>query len=690
MSLDFSLRLKNELSGPAQAAASSLEQVQSELKQTAAALDAVERKQKTVARALATGTAAGVGRSSTGAQKVYGGPMYRRKDGPTARAYAYKGKALVDTVRSGEMLAKSSPTAALGGVNAAAGGASSSIASSFSGGAAIAAIGAVAAAVGMLIMKFGQLALAAGTWLVQMQLQRQAALLSFKLMFGGVDQASAVYKQAIALSVKLGQSAEETVSVFQALGAQGMKAPEIETMVKSLADLKLVAPQIQSDRAISAIGQILSKGKLGLEELQGQLGDSANLNVGYVKDALGEILKVRGKTEAEIRSAVDKLISAGKVDSATGIKAVQMAISRMAGGGEAGAAAMAASKTLGGTLTQLANLPKNLALSFDLPGTEPIIAFGQAILKVLDLSKEDGAAAALQNSVGGLFKTVTGIFGQELPGASGIERIVYGVADAIDFIDTVVSNFAPISQALWGGMKEGFSEVSEALGPLASELGKLFGTSFASKGQMLAVVAREIGKGLAYIVITAGAVIAAITAITTVVLGLTAAIGGSFIGMVGMVGSAFSAVVETISSFFTRAYDAGGNIVQGVADGITARLGSVMEAANAIGNTAIAGVTSTLTIRSPSRVMAELGAHTAAGFVGGVDAGAPAVDASMANLVTPPAAGTPGASSSGGGRTININITVNGGSSPKETADAVAQALQSLFDGYTDSDLARA
>lgn len=675
MSTDFALRLRNELSGPARAAASSLGEVQSELKQTSAALDTLERKQKTVARTLSKGTTAGVGRSGTGAQGVYGGPMYQRKTGPTARRYAFTGKAMVDTFKSGEAMAKSPVGASLGGVNSAAGGASGAIASSFSGGTAIAAIaatGAIAAAVGMLIMKFGQLAIAAGTWLVQMQLQRQAALLSFKLMFGGVDQASAVYKQAIALSVKLGQSAEETVSVFQALGAQGMKAPEIETMVKSLADLKLVAPQIQSDRAISAIGQILSKGKLGLEELQGQLGDSANLNVGYVKDALGEILKVRGKTEAEIRSKVDKLISAGSVDSKTGIKAVQMAISRMAGGGEAGVAAMAASKSLGGTLAQLSNLPKNLAMTFDLPGTEPIIAFGQAILKVLDLSKKDGAAAALQDSVGGLFKTITTVAGAEMPGEKGIERFLFGVADAIDSVDTVISNVAPIARALWGGMKEGFSEVSDALGPLASELGKLFGSQFASKGQILALAAREIGKGLAYIVVAAGGVIAVLLAIGGVVAGIGAAIGGSFLALAGQIGS-----------FVTAAFTAGVDFVQGFVNGITSALGSVADAASSIGSTAVGAVEGVLRIQSPSRVMAELGGHTAAGFAMGVDGGAAPVDSAMTNLVAPPAVGgaAPASSAaSGGGRSVTINITVNGGAGAKETADTIAQTLRDLFD----------
>lgn len=684
MSTDFAIRLRNELSGPAEAAASSLEEVQRELKQTTAALDTLEQKQKTVARTLAK-TSPGSRKAEspfsdqkTKVSKIFdasGGTRDDMRRGQLANiASARRGRSLRAT--SFAPVSASVPSAGAAMPGATGGGLGSMLGS---GGATVAAITAIAAAVGMLVAKFGELTAAAGAWLVSTQIQREASLLSFKLMFGGINQASAAYEQAIGLSMKLGQSAEETISVFQSLGAQGMKTNDIETMVKSLADLKLVSPNIQADRAISAIGQIMSKGKLGMEELQGQLGDSANLNVGYVKDALAEILNIRGKTEADIRAKVDKMMQAGKIDSSTGVKAVQMAISRMAGGGKPGEAAMAANKSLGATLAQLANLPKNLGLTMQLPGTEPIIAFGQAVLKVLDVTQKP--AKALQASVGGLFKSIVAAIGGELPGESGIEKLVYGIADAIDMVDTVVNNVAPVAKAMWGGMKEAFTETYDALGPLAAELGKVFGGQFASKGQLIAAVAKEMGKGLAYIVIAAGAVVAALTAVMGVVLGLGAAISAGILGTIAMVGTAVTSAIAIVSGFATEGFDAGMNIVDGVAQGITAGLAKVAEAAASIGSTAISAVTSTLTIRSPSRVMAKLGAHTAAGFAIGVDAHAPQVDAAMTSLVAPPdaAAAQPGGAGRSGGGSITININITGGKDSEELASELSRLLPAVL-----------
>lgn len=707
MSVILEVSMRDALSGPARAAASSMRTLKSEVHGASAALEGLEKKQDKVARALERSAARAassearqaarreqkVGRSMRFAEvesalaarthKVasHGDPISVRREmkkKQLANVAAARGAAMVarkaSMTSAGGAVASRAP-GAVGGVASAASGASGGLGSMLAGGAAVAGIAAVAGAVGMLTIKMAELTASAGRWLVATQLQREASLLSFRLMFGGVENASAAYKKAIALSMQLGMSTADTVHTFQALGAQGIKVNDIETMVKSLADLKLVAPNIQADRAISAIGQIMSKGKLGLEELQGQLGDSANLNVGYVKDALGEILNVRGKTEAEIRSKVDALISAGKVDSATGIKAVQKAISRMAGGGEAGVAATAASKSLGGILSQLSNLPANLALSMDLPGTGPIKEFGQAILNVM---KVDGPVAkALQDSVGGLFESATKILFGDMPGESGITKFVLGVADALDTIDTVINNVAPIAKAFLSGMGEGFSEVWNVLSPVAKELGEIFGASFESKGEAIAAVAKLVGKGFAYMVVGVGAVVAVIGVLSSIIPAVIGALGYASLALVAIVTGGIGSAITSIAEFATKAYDAGMSIVEGVASGITAGLAAVAAAAASIGSTAVSAVESALIIHSPSRVMAELGAHTAMGFAVGVNDNAGPVDAAMTSLVAPPAGAAGGAAAASGSMgNVTININIDGsGKDAKEIGDHVAKIL---------------
>lgn len=624
---------------------------------------------------------------------------YAAKAGPTARAYGPTGRVFAATERSREALAgmktPGRPPSIRGPRPSAAndngGSGVGSVTSMLKAGAVVAVIGQIYSALGSVAMKLGEVTFAAGKWLLTTQMQRDASLLSFKLMFGGVDQANKAYERAIGLSMKLGTSAEETIGVFQSLGAQGMKIDDIETMAKSLADLKLVAPNMDPKRAIAAVGQIMSKGKLGLEELQGQLGDSANLNVGYVKDALAEILKVKGKTESETRAKVDKLISAGKIDSTTGVKAVQMAISRMAGGGEAGAAAMSANRSLAGTLSQLVNLPKNLGLTMQLPGTEPIIEFGQAIIKVLDVTK--APAKALQESVGGLFKSMVDVMFTGAPGESEIQKLVYGVRDAIDAVRATVDVVGPPIAAFVGGLVDGFADMWRVSAPLVGEIAKMFGGENQTAAQFMAQAARELGKAFAYVVVGTAAALAAVTAFAGAAFALVAAPFAELSMLVGQTIAVIEQVIETVSgtgnTLFAEGTMMGTNLIDGFAGGILAGIATVAEAASSLGSSAVSSVQATLDMHSPSRVMAELGGFTAAGFAAGVNDNAGPVDRAMTSLVSPPAPVAGGAGGGAGGTSvsrggISIVVNVQGGASAEETGKVVAEQIRKVLESMGD------
>jgi hypothetical protein len=95
------------------------------------------------------------------------------------------------------------------------------------------------------------------------------------------------------------------------------------------------------------------------------------------------------------------------------------------------------------------------------------------------------------------------------------------------------------------------------------------------------------------------------------------------------------------------------------------------------GSGVVATVASALDMHSPSRVMAQLGAHTAEGFRLGVDAGTPRVQMSMDALVAAPGLGA--RERGGGGATVSgTNVTIqvytNGANGP-EVADAIGAVI---------------
>lgn len=135
--------------------------------------------------------------------------------------------------------------------------------------------------------------------------------------------------------------------------------------------------------------------------------------------------------------------------------------------------------------------------------------------------------------------------------------------------------------------------------------------------------------------------------------------------------------------------DVGMALVKGLADGITAGGAAVVGAVTGIASGAVAAAKAALQIKSPSKVFAEIGGHTAAGMSEGVDDGADAVQGSLEAMVAPPAvdaAGGAGArAGSGGGTTVTIGsltIQIDGaGGDAKSIAEECRKAFLDLVEG---------
>ncbi|MFJ3097345.1 phage tail tape measure protein [Streptomyces hydrogenans] len=128
-------------------------------------------------------------------------------------------------------------------------------------------------------------------------------------------------------------------------------------------------------------------------------------------------------------------------------------------------------------------------------------------------------------------------------------------------------------------------------------------------------------------------------------------------------------------------YGAGIRAAQGLVEGLKAQQSAIEKQMVQIALGMQKAIKSALGIKSPSRVMAALGRFIPAGLVRGIEAGRPAVDASMSSLATPPVlprmagAGT-GAGGGYAGRTGGPPVVVEFKSSGTARGDYLVQELR--------------
>jgi hypothetical protein len=140
-------------------------------------------------------------------------------------------------------------------------------------------------------------------------------------------------------------------------------------------------------------------------------------------------------------------------------------------------------------------------------------------------------------------------------------------------------------------------------------------------------------------------------------------------GTMGGTGASAAAQVQGGVSALksTSLADVGANMMSSLADSILSGGSAVVSAITSVVGGAVATANAILDIKSPSRVFARIGAHTAVGMAQGIAANTNAVQESMANMASPEAVAneagkTDGATSAsipgstGGGQTVHVEI----------------------------------
>jgi tape measure domain-containing protein len=477
----------------------------------------------------------------------------------------------------------------------------SDAAAQFAGAAsAAAAVAAVVVGLAGALYKAGDAFLSAG---LRAQMFREDSTGALVALTRSASKADELTRKAIQTASYLGRSRQEVVGQFVDFTAKGFSAEKVDQIVKSMADLSVVDPKANLESVQRAIGQIAAKGRVQAEELL-QLAE-AGLET---KDVYAQLAKQMGKTEAEVQ----KLITAGKVDAPKAIDAILAAINAQAGGGAAGSAARKKSlENLSGLLGRLDAIPGDIFAEANMDaGAKSLKASLRVLVGAFDPAEASGKrlAASLGNLGNSLLTALTG----GLTDGKRLEKLVTGIADAIDFVAKAVKAASPYIQAFGAGLLDGFGDVGEVMTSLFG--GKSFD---AEPVKALAEAAGRAGKAFAYLVSFVAALAVAAAEGLVFITGLGAAVVGFVAGIPAALETALRFAVSTIPGIgpllATAGTDAGTALVNGIVNAITSGAARISAAVASMASGAVSTLTGGWQINSPSKVSYGLGSWFAAG-----------------------------------------------------------------------------
>lgn len=213
----------------------------------------------------------------------------------------------------------------------------------FAGGAAVAGVGIALGG-----------AAAAGKQGLDTAKQIEAARMRFTASLGGVEAANAEIKDAFRIAEKTVFDPRQVLDALAQLSTNFKNTDVRRYVLAAVSDFATVSGKGEEGlkSAITAISQIVAKGKLQQEELTGQLGE-LGLPAKAVYQELATQLGVKDKDEQTRTDKIIKLITAGKVGSDAAVQAITAAMTKQSGSGKAGEYAVKSANTVEGQLSAI-------------------------------------------------------------------------------------------------------------------------------------------------------------------------------------------------------------------------------------------------------------------------------------------------------------------------------------------------
>lgn len=503
----------------------------------------------------------------------------------------------------------------------------------------------------------GRSALGAGASLTRAGIDlaafREGQLMALETTLGSSEAALRSFNNAIAIANQTPLDTRDVVAQTQRFVVGGFGERELAPLLAASSDLAAAFGQQASDSFALVVSQMRAAGRMDRGDLRQLL--ASGVNTGAVLDSIAQQIGINNTNEDARRRAVLAAITHRRVSGDVGIQAALDAIQgRLDRNGALGTFALRQSQTLIGVISNARNAVDNLFLTFSLSETRGFRSLASTILTITKLLSP--ASAQGQRLVRIFTMLSDGIFGglsTDAKGASGaLDRVLASVEEVVPWILLAVA----AGRAFTSGFGTGFMA---ALGPLAELL-----TQLSADGNDNTETWRRFGAVL-------GAV-AGFAVTGTVAL---AGLAYGFVSAAYSVAEFLVTVPARIGEFTTWWMGLPGQLVDGFITGITAEWGRLISTMDGLASQLPESVRRVLGIRSPSRVFAEIGLHTAAGLSQGIDAGAPGAQAAMLSLVAPPQ-GTETAAAGRSMGPVSITIQVQAGATPTETATATVSALE--------------
>lgn len=495
----------------------------------------------------------------------------------------------------------------------------------------------LAAAAANVARRFAEAVVEAGMF-------RATASFGLERILGSPSQAREALSTARELSEFLGTDLHETVSSLQTLMAQGFGARESRTFFQAMQDLKTVNPAASIEGLTLAVAQIRSAGQLRGQELL-QL-TNAGLNRGELLSNIGNQLGVRGGSQADIVRRVQGLMQSGRVSSDVALRGILDTIQGQTGRAIGGVTSEF-SQTLPGLFARLQQFP---ARFFDAVAEGSDSAFGSMRELLLQINALLDPQSAQFHSLVTILSEGFGVIIELLRTAWEVGRAFFeGLFGEITHGDDPTQS-----------LKDGLASVRETLVGLRSsgtlETVRSFARGLVQFGRAVWPVVRGLLIFVGVVALVGGVLMAAAIAFFGFIPALLTVIVGALTDLIARVVVGIGDLFEPIANFAVTAYQWGVSLVQGLINGITSMLAPLRQTADTLGTTVTSAVTDVLGIRSPSRVMAELGRYTVAGFEQGLG------DGPDLGLAVPGAASLAGGAGRGGVQVGTLlHIEVHGG-----------------------------
>lgn len=519
----------------------------------------------------------------------------------------------------------------------------------------LAFFGGLASSLADLVGTFGSFGLAAGQAVVEVAAFRESTLAALSTVTGSSEQAGRMFRNAMVIANQTPLDTPDVIRMLQRFSVAGFNERESNVLTAAGADISAAFGRERADSFALVASQLRASGRANRGDLTQLL--NAGVNTGGVLDSVARQLGITNNNEQARRNAVLSRLSSGGVSGNVLLQGALDSIrQRLDQGGALGGFARRQSETLTGALSNLRNAGFNLLASIDFAKIPGVRAFRDAILQITAaLDAGSPAGKRLRSVIEGAVNTVGGLFARINPqtiagGLGAVQRVVMGVWRGLRAA-------LPVGRAFVQGFGGAFVNAVRPLGQFFAALASGGGPSAATM-QSLATSARGLGQSIGY------------------VLGTMVTLAGYVATFVGAVGAAVAYLDGLAVSLSTRLYNAfggvGGDIVRGLINGIGRSAVQLASPVTGMAMSAVDAAKAALGIASPSKVFAdEVGRWIPAGVEQGITRNTSGMTDALTSTVQPPA--VPRLGGLGG---VTIYVTVTEARDARATATAVTDDLE--------------